>query len=146
MGSINQYVIFKLNDESYGVPIEYVETIEKLTEITRVPNVPYYIEGVMNLRGEVIPVVDLRKRFQLEELAATDDNRIIVLSVDEMSVGILTDSCSEVISLDTKQIDKTYDLMSSFEDDYIEGIGKSNERMIIILDIPKLLKNDTINV
>ncbi len=146
MSLISQYVIFKLNDESYGVPIEYVETIEKLTEITRVPNVPHYINGVMNLRGEVIPVIDLRKRFQLDHVPPTDDSRIIVLSVDEISVGILTDSCSEIISLDKNQIDKTYDLMSSFEDDYIEGIGKSNERMLIILDIPKLVRNDTINV
>lgn len=146
MSSISQYVIFKLDDESYGVPIEYVETIEKLTEITRVPNVPPYISGVMNLRGEVIPVVDLRERFLLEKTKFTDDSRIIVLSVDEMNVGVLTDSCSEVISLDGGQIDKKYDLKSAFEDDYIEGIGKSDERMIIILNIPKLLENDTINV
>lgn len=142
MGSTNQYVIFRLNDESYGVLIEYVETIEKLTEITRVPNVPHYISGVMNLRGEVIPVVDLRKRFQLEHVSATEESRIIVLSFDEIIVGILVDSCSEVVTLDKEQVDKTYDLMSSFEDDYIEGIGKFNERMIIILDIPKLLINN----
>lgn len=142
MGSINQHVIFKLNDESYGVPIEYVETIEKLTETTRVPNAPHYINGVMNLRGEVIPVIDLRERFQLEHAPATDDSRIIVLSIDEINVGILADSCSEVITLDEKQIDKTYGLMSSFEDDYIKGIGKFGERMIIILDIPKLLINN----
>lgn len=142
MRSTNQYVVFKLNDESYGVPIEYVETIEKLTEMTRVPNVPHYIDGVMNLRGEVIPVIDLCKRFQLEYSSITDDSRIIVLFIDEVSAGILVDSCSEVITLDEEQVDKTYDLMSSFEDDYIEGIGKSGERMIIILDIPKLLINN----
>lgn len=142
MRSTNQYVVFKLNDESYGVPIEYVGTIEKLTEMTRVPNVPHYIDGVMNLRGEVIPVIDLCKRFQLEYSSVTDDSRIIVLFIDEVSAGILADSCSEVITLDEEQVDKTYDLMSSFEDDYIEGIGKSGERMIIILDIPKLLINN----
>lgn len=139
MSSVHQYVVFKLNDESYGLLIEYVETIEKLTEITRIPNVPYYISGVINLRGEVIPVVDLRKRFQLEQMNSTEENRIIVLSFDDMSVGILVDSCSEVVSLDIEQIDNTYDLMSSFEDDYIQGIGKFNDRMIIIVDIAKLL-------
>lgn len=142
MSSINQYVVFKLNDENYGVPIKYVETVEKLTEITRVPGAPHYINGVINLRGEVIPVMDLRKRFELEYVSVTDDSRIIVLSVDEVSVGILTDSCSEVITLDKEQVDKTYGLTISFEDDYIEGIGKFDDRMIIILDIPKLLKNN----
>ncbi len=142
MGSINQHVIFKLSDESYGISIKYVETIERLAEITRVPNVPHYINGVMNLRGKVIPVIGLRKKFQLEHAPTTDDSRIIVLSVDEVNVGILVDSCSEVITLDKEQVDKTYDLMDSLKDDYIEGIGKFGERIIIILDIPKLLIND----
>jgi len=142
MNSVNQYVVFKLNNESYGLLIEYVQTIEKLIEITRVPSAPYYISGVINLRGDVIPVVDLRKRFQLENVSICDENRIIVLSFDEMSVGILVDSCSEVVTLDTSQIDKAYDLVSSFEDDYIQGIGKFNERMIIVVDIPKLIINN----
>lgn len=141
MGSINQHVIFKLGGESYGIPIKYVETIERLAEITRVPNVPHYINGVMNLRGKVIPVIGLRKKFQLEHVPDTDDSRIIVLSIDEMNVGILVDSCSEVITLDKEQIDKTYDLVDSPKDDYVGGIGKFGERIIIILDIPKLLTN-----
>lgn len=143
MSSVNQYVVFKLNDESYGIPIQYVETIEKLTEITRVPNAPYYISGVINLRGEVIPVVDLNKRFQLKSIDILDETRIIVLSFNEMNVGILVDSCSEVITLDSNKIDKAYDLITSFEDDYIQGISTLDERMIIIVDIPKLLKNNT---
>lgn len=143
MNSVNQYVVFKLDDENYGIPIKYVETVEKLTKITRVPNAPHYINGVINLRGDVIPVMDLRKRFGLEHISVTDDSRIIVLSVDEVSVGILTDSCSEVITLDKEQIDETYGLTISFEDDYVEGIGKFDERMIIILHVPELLKNNT---
>lgn len=142
MSSINQYVVFKLNDESYGIPINYVETIEKLIEITRVPNAPYYIRGVINLRGEVIPVVDLNKRFELEAINISDETRIIVLSFDEINVGILVDSCSEVVTLDSSKIDQAYDLITSFEDDYIQGISTLNERMIIIVDIPKLLKSN----
>lgn len=142
MGFIDQYVIFKLNNENYGIPIEYVETIERLAKITRVPNAPHYINGVMNLRGKVIPVMDLCKRFQSGQTFVTDDSRIIVLSIDEVDVGILADSCSEVIILDKKQIDKTYSLINSLEDDYIKGVGKSGERMIIILDVPKLLTSD----
>ncbi len=141
MSSVNQYVVFKLNNESYGLLIEYVETIEKLTEITRVPGTADYISGVINLRGDVVPVVDLRKRFHLENNRDFEDNRIIVLAFDEMKVGILVDSCSEVVNLDNNQIDEVYDLINSFEEGYIQGIGKFNERMIIIVDIPKLLIN-----
>ncbi len=139
MSSINQYVVFKLNNESYGLLIEYVETIEKLIEITRVPGTAHYINGVINLRGDVVPVVDLRKRFHLDHTEISDENRIIVLSLEEMKVGILVDSCSEVVTLSEDHIDEVYDLVNSFEEDYIQGIGKFDERMIIIVDIPKLL-------
>ncbi|WP_026476024.1 chemotaxis protein CheW [Alkaliphilus transvaalensis] len=135
----NQYVIFRLENENYGIPINYVETIERISEITRVPNAPFYLKGVINLRGEVVPVIDLRQRFQLSKKEITDESRIIILSVDEMIVGILVDSSSEVLTIDNEAIDHTSSLVNTFEDDYINGIGKINERMIIILDIYKIL-------
>lgn len=135
----NQYVIFKLEKENYGIPINYVETIEKVTEITRVPNAPYYVKGVINLRGEVVPVLDLRKRFQFPEMVLGDESRIIILSVDEVIVGILVDSSSEVLTIENESIDHTSNLINTFEDDYINGIGKVQERMIILVDVLKVL-------
>jgi len=135
----NQYVIFKLHKEDYGIPIHYVEIIEKVTEITRVPNAPYYIQGVINLRGEVVPVLDLRKRFQFPPMSLTEESRVIILSVDEMIVGILVDSSSEVLTIEAETIDHASSLITTFEDDYINGIGKVNDRMIIMVDVPKIL-------
>ncbi|GAB6088214.1 chemotaxis protein CheW [Alkaliphilus crotonatoxidans] len=135
----NQYVIFKLQDEDYGIPINYVETIEKISEITRVPNAPYYVKGVINLRGEVVPVLDLRKRFQFPEIELSEESRIIILSIDEMIVGILVDSSSEVLTIENEAIDHASNLINNFDDDYINGIGKVHERMIIMVDALKIL-------
>lgn len=135
----NQYVIFKLQDEDYGIPINYVETIEKVTEITRVPNAPYYVKGVVNLRGEVVPVIDLRKRFQFPSVELTEESRIIILSIDDIIVGILVDSSSEVLTIENESIDHASNLINTFDDDYINGIGKVAERMIIMVDALKVL-------
>lgn len=135
----NQFVIFKLDNEYYGIPINYVETIEKVLEITRVPNTPNYVNGVINLRGVVVPVVDLRQRFNLSSRAVTNDSRIIILSIEEVVVGLLVDSSSEVLTIPEDAIDNTNNLVNSFEDDYIKGIGKVDDRMIIIIDIPMIL-------
>ncbi|SCY13397.1 chemotaxis protein CheW [Alkaliphilus peptidifermentans] len=138
----NQYVIFKLENENYGIPISYVETIEKVTEITRVPNAPHYVNGVINLRGDVVPVVDLGKRFNFNEKPITNETRIIILSVEEMMLGLLVDSSSEVLTIENETIDNTSNFVNTFEDDYISGIGKVEERMIIIVDILKILGID----
>ncbi|KAB3535859.1 chemotaxis protein CheW [Alkaliphilus pronyensis] len=138
----NQYVIFKLNSENYGIPISYVETIEKVSEVTRVPNAPHYVKGVINLRGEVVPVVDLVKRFKFNESPITPETRIIILSVEEIMLGILVDSSSEVLTIDKDTIDNTSNFVNTFEDDYISGIGKVEDRMIIIVDILKILDID----
>lgn len=139
----NQYVIFKLDEEYYGVAINFVETIEKVLEITRLPNTPHYIKGVINLRGEVIPVIDLRTRFKMEEKTLTEESRIIILTVEEMTIGLLVDSSSEVLTIEKENIDNTNSLINHTEDDYIKGIGKEDDRMIIILDILEILTQDS---
>jgi len=135
----NQYVIFKLENEFYGVPISYVKTIEKVTEITRVPNAPKYVKGVINLRGDVVPVVELRRRFEFEDKPLTEESRIIILSLEELSVGFLVEGSSEVLTIEPEDIDNTTNFVNSFDDDYISGIGKINDRMIIMVNIFKIL-------
>lgn len=137
-GTTNQYVVFNLENEYYGVNINYVETIEKVSAITRVPKAPYYVKGVINLRGEVVPVIDIRKRFNLPDSDITDNTRIIILSVEEMIMGIIVDSSSEVITISKDLIENTSNLINSSEDDYINGIGKIENRMIILLDVHKI--------
>jgi len=137
--NIDQYVIFKLDGEYYGIAINFVETIEKVLEITRLPNSPEYLKGVINLRGEVIPVIDLRKRFAMSDTTITEESRIIILSFEDIAVGILVDTSSEVLTIENDNIDNTNALIDSTEDNYVKGIGKIEDRMIIILDIMKIL-------
>ncbi|SMP47403.1 chemotaxis protein CheW [Anoxynatronum buryatiense] len=137
--AVDQYVIFKLDGESYGVSIHFVEIIEKVTDITRVPNAQPYILGVINLRGEIVPVIDLRKLFGLESIPVTDDSRIIILSVEELTVGIMTDSSSEVLSIPQENIENATSVLSHVEETSIKGIGKIDDRMIIMLDVFAIL-------
>ena len=139
----NQYVIYKLDEEYYGIDINFVETIEKVPEITRLPNAPHYIKGVINLRGEVIPVIDSRVRFKMKEKDLTDQSRIIILSIEEIIFGLLVDSSSEVLAIDNEKIDNTSSLINYSEDEYIKGIGKVDERMVLILNVMKILRQES---
>ncbi len=136
---LNKYVIFKLIDEYYGLDIENVISVEKMQEFTRVPNAPSYVRGVINLRGEVIPVIDLREKLGLE-LKSTDENtRIIIVSESEINLGIIVDSSSEVLEIQRSLIDKP--LASEEEsNNYLKGIGKVDGRLIIIIDLEKLIE------
>ena len=136
---LNKYVIFKLIDEYYGLDIENVISVEKMQEFTRVPNAPSYVRGVINLRGEVIPVIDLREKLGLK-LKSTDENtRIIIVSENEINLGIIVDSSSEVLEIQRSLIDKP---LASEEksNNYLKGIGKVDGRLIIIIDLEKLIE------
>lgn len=136
---LNKYVIFKLIDEYYGLNIENVISVEKMQEFTRVPNAPSYVRGVINLRGEVIPVIDLREKLGLELKSDDENTRIIIVSQDEINLGIIVDSSSEVLEVQRSLIDKP--LASEEEsNNYLKGIGKVDGRLIIIIDLEKLIE------
>lgn len=135
-------VIFKLAMEEYGIKIFHVQEINRMTGITKIPRAPHYIEGIVNLRGNVIPALDLRKLFQLEEKQITDATRIIIVDVDGKRTGIIVDSVSEVLKIENRLIEATPDILSSGVDsDYVEGVGKldNGKRMIMILDLCKIM-------
>ncbi|WP_099187202.1 chemotaxis protein CheW [Tepidibacter mesophilus] len=135
-----RYVIFKLKDEFYGININYVQTIEKMIEITRVPKANVYVKGVINLRGEIVPVIDLRKRFNIESYNYDKDSRIIVNKIDDMLVGFIVDSATEVKEIYKDDID--YSIVDEgFNDGFIKGIGKIEEQIIILIDVNKVLDN-----
>ena len=134
-----QYVLFKLDNEFYGIDILQVETIEKVMDITRVPHAQPYVQGVINLRGEVVPVINLRKRFNLSEVDFDEESRIMIISTEDMVVGLLVDSSSEVIQLEDTEIDEAPELGEQKDQGYIKGIGKKDERIIILLDLKKIL-------
>jgi chemotaxis signal transduction protein cheW len=134
----NQYVIFKLSDEFYAIKIDTVETIERDMEITRVPKTQSYIKGVINLRGEIVPVIDLRSRLGLAVKQANSETRIIVSKLNDMMVGYIVDATYEVKELLPSSIEYT-SVETASASSYVRGIAKDNDRMIILLDVDKVL-------
>lgn len=134
----NQYVIFKLSDEFYAIKIDTVETIERDMEITRVPKTQGYVRGVINLRGEIVPVIDLRSRLGLAMKQADSETRIIVSKLNDMMVGYIVDATYEVKELLPSTIEYT-SVETTSASSYVRGIAKDNNRMIILLDVDKVL-------
>jgi purine-binding chemotaxis protein CheW len=135
-----QVVGFRIGRETFGVPISLVREIVRVPEITSVPNAPDYIEGVINLRGRIIPVVDLRKRFR-EKVAARDKkSRIVVAEVEGRLIGLLVNSASEVLRILPSEIEAPQDVFQEGELNYITGVGKLRGRLVILLDLNKILQ------
>ena len=136
----NQFVIFRLADEYYGIKIENVETIERIMEITRVPKTQNYIKGVINLRGEIVPIIDLRDRLGLPSKDYDSETRIIVNKKQELMIGYIVDSASEV-----KDIPPSAISYGTFEENlsetFVKGIGKVENQMIILLDVDKIIEH-----
>lgn len=139
MSQILEFVVFKLCDEYYGIDIQNVENIEKILTITRVPYTDEHIEGVVNLRGNVIPIIDLRKRFNLPGKEADDESRIIIVKAKGVTVGMIVDSSSEVLQLETDDIDEAPAIRGHVDRDFIRQIGKSDGRIIMLIDLLKVL-------
>lgn len=137
-----QLVTFKIDSEEYGVKIANVQEINRMTEVTKIPRAPYYIKGIVNLRGNVIPALDLRSLFKLPDKQVTDATRIIIVDFNGKRTGIVVDSVSEVLRFEKTLIEAPPDVLSSgIDSDYVEGVGKldGGKRMILILDISKVL-------
>lgn len=134
-----QLVVFKLDREEYGVNIMQVQEIGEYQQPVKVPNAPDFVEGIINLRGDVIPVVNLKKRFRLQENEITENTRLIVTNVGTRSIGFVVDDASEVLTLDEVNIQETPEIIGGQERRYISGIGKQDERLLIILDLNALL-------
>lgn len=131
-----QYIVVKFGDEQFGIDIKYIDNIVRMQRITRVPNVPNYIKGVINLRGEVVPVVSLRLKMGLEEDVITKLTRIIIIKLDNGEViGVLVDAVKEVVTLDTREIEKvSYDATEE-KLNYISGVGKDKGELISLFDL-----------
>lgn len=136
-----QLVAFKLNKEEYGVSILYVQEIKRLTEITRVPYTPDFIKGVMNLRGSVLPVIDLKKRLGLAESPYSEDTRIIIVKIDEIAIGMIVDSVTEVLEIEPDHIEAPEAVVDSNDagNNFISGVGNLDNRLIIMLNLNEII-------
>ncbi len=136
-----QLVVFDLADETYGVDIGSVREIIRIQEITKVPRTPDYVEGVINLRGKVIPVIDLRKKFGFEKAEVTKDTRIVVVDINGADIGVVVDAVTEVLRLSSDAVEPPTGVITTAESDYLLGIAKLESRLIILLDLQKALLN-----
>ncbi len=137
-----QLVVFVLASEEFACNIADVREVLKMIRITPLPRSLNFVEGVINLRGEVIPVIDLRKRFNLPSVDRTDESRIIIVEVEERMVGLTVDSVSEVIRLSNKQIQEAPTQVAGEQTNLIMGVGKIDERMLIILNLARILTSE----
>ncbi len=140
---ITQYIVIKIDNEQYGIDIKYIDNIVRMQKITRVPKVQRYFKGVINLRGEVIPVMDLRVKFNMEKMEETKDTRIIILKLDKQStVGIIVDAVREVVSLKETDMEKVTTNAADSRTQYISMIGKHENELISIINIISLVSEE----
>ncbi len=134
-----QLVTFSTGDEEFGVDILRVQEIIRTMAITKVPKAPEFVEGVINLRGKVIPIIDLRRRFGLQPKTHDKHTRIIVIEINTMIVGFVVDSVSEVLRIPASTVEPPPPVVAGLESEYISGVGKLEDRLLILLDLDRLL-------
>jgi len=137
-----KYLAFTLGQEDYGLEIMKVREIIGMMNITAVPQVPGYVKGVINLRGKVIPIIDLRLKFGMPSIDATAETCTVIIDVNDMLIGIIIDKVNEVLDITQAQIEPIPNFGSNVHTDYILGIGKVNDSVKILLNIEKILSED----
>ena len=141
-----QYIVVKLGSEQYGIDISYVDNIVRMQKITRVPKAQSYFKGIINLRGEIVPVMSIRKKMGLEDDVITDASRIIILKIEEKGLlGIMVDEVCEVVTLNVDEIDKSAINTNSAKDNFINGIGKNGESLISLFEINSIIEEKESN-
>jgi purine-binding chemotaxis protein CheW len=137
-----QLVVFELANEYYGINIAMVESIIKMQAITQLPQAPYYVKGVTNLRGSVLPVIDLRLRFGLEVQENTKQTRVIIVTMGSLKVGVVVDGVSEVLRVSDETIEPLPPMVSSVNSAFLKGIARMQDRLIILLELGKVLDTE----
>jgi len=141
---ILQLVSFNIGDEEFGVDILLVQEINKYVHITKVPNSPEFVEGVINLRGKVIPIIDLRTRLKMPKREPDKDTRIIVVELEGRTIGFIVDAVSEVLRIPANITEAPPELVSGIDSDFIKSVGKLEDRLLILIDLNKILsKSET---
>lgn len=140
-GELLQLVTFMVAEEEFAIPILSVQEINRMMTITRVPQSPAFIEGVINLRGKIIPVMDLRKRFGVEPSTEESDSRIVVVEVANRVIGFIVDRVNEVLRIDSGIIDPPPSMVSGVDSEYVDGVGKLDDRLLILLNLDRLFSD-----
>ena len=140
----NQFLTFQLGEELYGVDILRVQEIKGYTAVTKIPNTPAHIKGVLNLRGTIVPIVELRTKFGMQTIDYTMFTVIVVVVVREKIMGLVVDAVSDVLNIDKKDIQPAPQFGAKVDVSFLNGIGKSGDKLIALLDMDRLLSDDDV--
>ncbi|AJJ62299.1 chemotaxis protein CheW [Yersinia aldovae] len=141
-----EFLIFTLGDEEYGIDILKVQEIRGYDQVTRIANTPSFIKGVTNLRGVIVPIIDLRVKFAQQGVTYNENTVVIVLNLEQRVVGIVVDGVSDVLSLTNEQIRPAPEFAVTLATEYLTGLGSLGERMLILVDIEKLLSSEEMSL
>ena len=139
---VMQLVTFRLAEEAYGINVMHVQEVLRITEIAPVPGAPSYVLGIINLRGNVVTVIDTRSRFGLPSTETDDSSRIVIIEADKQVVGILVDSVAEVVELNQSEIDSAPNVGNEESSRYIQGVANREDNLLIVVDLNKLLTDE----
>lgn len=140
-----KYLTFTVGREEYGIEIRYITEIIGIQEITEVPELPIYVKGIINLRGKIIPVIDVRLRFKKEPKDYNDRTCVIVIEIKDVAVGLIVDNVCEVLKISEEDIVPPPDTKTGFHNRYVRGIGKVGDKVKLLLDCDKLLSDDELD-
>ncbi|KWW10938.1 chemotaxis protein CheW [Peribacillus simplex] len=132
-------IVFKIKDKEYAIPVDKVSGIEKLLHITRVPKAVQFVKGVINLRGVITPIIDLRVRFGFEKVEYDDSTRIIIVMLDDMEVGLIVDSANDVLDIPVSSIEPQPEVVGHSASEYISGVAKIEKRLLVLINLEKAL-------
>jgi purine-binding chemotaxis protein CheW len=133
-------IVFELMNKEYAISVDVVQSIEKMLSISRVPKTPSYVKGVLNLRGVVTPIVDLRARFGIDIKEVDDSTRIIIVTLEDYDVGLIVDAANDVLDIPVESIEPQPEVVGSVEVDFISGVAKVDKRLLVMLNLDKVLE------
>lgn len=139
MEEISKVIVFQLKNQQYGVDIQQIRSIERLQNITTIPNTSDFIKGVINLRGEVIAIIDLRERLNIDQVDITDNTRVLIVSVDQVQIGLIVDSATDVLDIDPTSIDPSPEIVGDIDVTFVKGVAKLENKLLILLDLARVL-------
>lgn len=144
MNELSKVIVFKLRNEQYGVDLQQIRSIERLQSVTEVPQSENFIKGIINLRGEIIPLIDLKERLHGTEAEHLDSTRILIIQIGETLVGLIVDAATDVKDIDASQIQPAPPLVGGITKEYLKGVITIEEKLLILLDLEKILGLDEI--
>ncbi|MDV2581973.1 chemotaxis protein CheW [Alkalibacillus haloalkaliphilus] len=146
MSDVSKYIIFQINHERFAINIQQVRSIEKMPELTTMPQMPQAMKGIFELRGAITPVIDLKEKLEMGLAEQTEETRLLVLTIDGKQLGVIVDKATEVVDLNEETIEPPPEMVASVEREYITGVANQEGQLIVILDLDRVLDYEEFNV